>query len=95
MVSCSNEDWIYTSSTLDMSNGFMYSKPSNSVWSIVPNTSLQGERRGEGKERRGGGEGRGEGEERGRRGERGREERKRKVRERGQGREILIDASLL
>ena len=38
----------------------MYSKPSNSVWSIVPNTSLQG-----GKERRG------EGEERGRRGERG------------------------
>ena len=88
MLSCSNEDWIHTSSTLDMSNGFMYSKPSNSVWSIVPNTSLQGGRRGEG-----------EGEERGRRGrrrgERGREERKRKVREGGQWREILIDASLL
>ena len=43
----------------------MYSKPSNSVWSIVPNTSLQGERRGEGKERRGGGEGEERGEERG------------------------------
>ena len=80
MLSCSNEDWIHTSSTLDMSNGFMYSKPSNSVWSIVPNTSLQGGRRGEG-----GGEGEGEGE---RKREEKREERKRERKgERKKGRE--------
>ena len=57
MLSGSNEDWIHTSSTLDMSKGFMYSKPSNSVWSIVPNTSLWGGG-GEEKGEEGGGGGR-------------------------------------
>lgn len=53
---------FYTSSTLDIKSGLMYSNPSNSVWSIVAMTCLRegerGEGRGEGKV--GGREGKGE-----------------------------------
>ena len=54
MLSWSTGGRVHTSSTLDMSRGLMYSKPSNSVWSIVDNTSLQG--REEGREGKSGGE---------------------------------------